>query len=122
LTKIIGVVLAIFLLLVAAAARYLRPRSVMTVWKRTLVLARLAGAERRTGETPFELGRRLALTFPEAAQPVRSLADGFVMSAYAPPDLARTARPSVMEAWIALRPMLLRRVASRVRPNRAPDL
>jgi transglutaminase-like putative cysteine protease len=122
LTKIIAVMLAMLLLLVAAAARYLRPRSVMTVWKRTLVLARLAGAERRTGETPLELGRRLALTFPEAAQPVRSLADGFVVSAYAPQDLAETAKTSVMESWTALRPMLLRRVAARIRPNRAPHL
>jgi hypothetical protein len=119
LTKIVGVVLAVLLVLFAAAARYLRPRSVMLVWKRTLVLARLAGAERRTGETPLELGRRLAQTFPEASEPVRSLADGFVVSAYAPPDLAASARASVMDAWVALRPMLLRRVASRLRPNRA---
>ena len=111
--------LAVLLGLLAAAARYLRPRSVMLVWKRTLVLARLAGAERRTGETPLELGRRLARTFPEAAEPVRSLADGFVVAAYAPPDLAGTARASVMDAWTALRPMLLRRAASRLRAKRA---
>jgi transglutaminase-like putative cysteine protease len=119
LTKIVAIVLAVLLVLFAAAARYLRPRSVMVVWKRTLVLARLAGAERRTGETPYELGRRLAQTFPEASGPVRSLADGFVVSAYAPPDLAGKARTSVMEAWTALRPMLLRRVASRLRRSRA---
>ena len=118
LTKIIGIVLAVLLVLFAAAARYLRPRSVMMVWKRTLILARLAGAERRVGETPYELGRRLAQTFPEASGPVRSLADGFVVSAYAPPDLAGKARTSVMEAWTALRPMLLRRMASRLRRNR----
>ena len=119
LTKIVGLMLAVLLGLFAAAARYLRPRSVMLVWKRTLVLARLAGAERRTGETPLELGRRLARTFPEAAEPVRSLADGFVVAAYAPPDLAGTARASVMDAWTALRPMLLRRAASRLRAKRA---
>jgi len=119
LTKVVGMVLAVLLVLFAAAARYLRPRSVMTVWKRTIVLARLAGAERRIGETPLELGRRWARTFPEASEPVRSLADGFVVSAYAPPDLAATARTSVMDAWAALRPMLLRRVASRLRPSRA---
>jgi transglutaminase-like putative cysteine protease len=118
-TEIVGIVLAVLLVLFAAAARYLRPRSVMMVWKRTLVLARLAGAERRIGETPYELGRRLAQTFPEASGPVRSLADGFVVSAYAPPDLAGKARTSVMEAWTALRPMLLRRVASRLRRSRA---
>ena len=119
LTKVVGLALAVLLVVFAAAARYLRPRSVMMVWKRTLVLARLAGAERRTGETPFELGRRLARTFPEASEPVRSLADGFVVSAYAPPDLAGSARASVMDAWAALRPMLLRRMLSRLRPNRA---
>jgi hypothetical protein len=119
LTTIVGVLLALVLLLFGAAARYLRPRKVMTVWKRTQVLARLAGAERRVGETPIELGRRLAHEFPEASEPVRSLADGFVVSAYAPPELAKDARASVMESWTALRPMLLRRVASRLRLTRA---
>lgn len=119
LTKIVGVLLALLLLVFAIAARYLRPRKVATVWKRTLVLARLAGAERRTGETPLELSRRLARTFPEASGPVRSLADGFVVAAYAPPDLAQSARASVMEAWAALRPLLLRRLAARLRPYRA---
>jgi transglutaminase-like putative cysteine protease len=119
LTRIIGVLLALMLLAFGAAARYLRPRSVTNVWRRTLVLARLAGAERRIGETPLELGRRLAHAFPEASQPVRLLADGFVVSAYAPPDLAEAARASVMEAWSSLRPLLLRRVASRLRRSRA---
>jgi transglutaminase-like putative cysteine protease len=119
LTRIVGVLLALMLLIFAVAARYLRPRKVATVWKRTLVLARLAGAERRTGETPLELSRRLARTFPEASGPVRSLADGFVVAAYAPPDLAETARASVMDAWAALRPLLLRRLAARMRPYRA---
>jgi transglutaminase-like putative cysteine protease len=118
LTKVLGIFLAVLLVLFAAAARYLRPRSVMNVWKRTIALARLAGAERLTGETPLELGRRLAHTFPEASEPVRTLADGFVVSAYAPPDLAGSARASVMDAWAALRPLLLRRVASRLRPSR----
>jgi len=119
LTRIVGILLAVLLVLFAAAARYLRPRSVSLVWKRTMVLARLAGAERRTGETPLELAKRLASRFPEASEPVRSLANGFVVSAYAPPDVARGARASVLEAWGALRPMLLRRVASRLRLNRA---
>jgi hypothetical protein len=118
LTKIIGIVLGLLLLLLAAAARYLRPRTVTGVWRRTLVLARLAGADQRSGETPFELGRRLAGSFPEAAEPMRSLASGFVIAAYAPPDVARSARAAVLEAWSALRPLLLRRVLSRFRPAR----
>jgi len=118
LTKIIGIALAVLLLLFAMAARYLRPRTVMGVWRRTLVLARLAGADQRAGETPHELGRRLAGTFPEASEPMRALASGFVVAAYAPPEVARSARASVMEAWSALRPFMLRRVLARFRPNR----
>lgn len=118
LTKIIGIVLAILLLLFAAAARYLRPRTVMGVWRRTMVLARLAGADQRSGETPYETGRRLSSTFPETVEPMRSLTNGFVVAAYAPQDVARSARASVMEAWSALRPLLLRRAFGRIRPTR----
>jgi hypothetical protein len=118
LTKIIAIVVALLLLVFAAAARYLRPRTVMGVWRRTLVLARLAGADQRSGETPFELGRRLAGRFPEASEPMRSLTNGFVVAAYAPADLAGSARASVMEAWSTLRPLLLRRVFARLRPAR----
>lgn len=116
-TKVLGVLVALLLLLLVLALRYLRPRSVMAVWKRTLVLANLAGAERRAGETPFELGRRLQRAFPEAAGPVRDLTGAFAIAAYAPPEEASTQRSSVMEAWIALRPMLLRRVIARLRPR-----
>lgn len=119
LTTMVGVLLALLLLAFAAATRYLRPRTVMSVWKRMLVLVRLAGAQRRPGETPLELGRRLAETFPEASEPLRTLAGGFVVAAYAPPALAETGRTTVMEAWFALRPLLLRRIAARVRLARA---
>jgi transglutaminase-like putative cysteine protease len=118
LTKIVGVVLALLLILFAAVARYLRPRTVMGVWRRTLVLARIAGAQEQRGETPFELGRRLAGAFPEASEPMRSLINGFVVAAYAPPEVARSARAAVMEAWSALRPLLLRRAFERFRPSR----
>ena len=118
LTKIAAVIVALILLLLAAVSRYLRPRTVMAVWRRTLALASLAGAERRPGETPYEVGRRLQRAFPEAAEPVGSLASGFVVAAYAPPEQAATARPTVMEAWSALRPTLLRRVFARLRPTR----
>jgi transglutaminase-like putative cysteine protease len=117
LTRIAGVLLAVLLFLLAAVVRYLRPRTIAAVWKRTLTLARLAGAERRLGETPLELSRRLQTTFPEASEPVGALASGFTIAAYAPPDLALSARTSVMEAWSSLRPMLLRRVFARLRPN-----
>ncbi len=116
LTKIVAIVIALLLVLFAAVARYLRPRTVMGVWRRTLVLARIAGADQRIGETPFELGRRLARTFPEASDPMRSLTNGFVVAAYAPADVAGSARASVMEAWSALRPLLLRRAFTRIRP------
>jgi transglutaminase-like putative cysteine protease len=119
LTTIVGVILAIILVLLAAVARYLRPRTVMGVWKRTLALSELAGAQRRPGETPLELGRRLQQRFPEASDAVGSLAGGFVVAAYAPKEVAASARASVMEAWSALRPMLVRRVLARLRPSRA---
>src|SRR5205823_10254116 len=114
-TKILGGFIALLLLLLVVISRYLRPRSVMAVWKRTLALASLAGAERRPGETPLELGRRIRRTFPETAEPMSALADGFVVAAYAPPDIASTSRSSVMDAWANLRPMLLRRVIARLR-------
>ncbi len=117
LTTLLGVLVAIVLLLLAAASRYLRPRTVMGVWKRMLTLAHLAGAERRPGETPNELSQRLQQTFPEASEPVSSLASGFAVAAYAPPDVASTVRASIMESWSALRPMLLRRVLARLRPR-----
>jgi hypothetical protein len=116
LTKIVGFLLAVLLVLVAAVARYLRPRTVMGVWRRTLALTRLAGVDERSGETPFEISRRLVMSFPEASEHIRSLAGGFVVAAYAPPDEARSARASVMEAWSALRPLLLRRAFKRFRP------
>jgi transglutaminase-like putative cysteine protease len=119
LTTIVGVLLALILLLAAAIARYLRPRTVMGVWKRMIALSELAGAKRRPGETPSELGRRLQRSFPEASEPVGALAGGFVIAAYAPEEIAAGSRSSVMEAWSALRPFLVRRVLSRLRPNRA---
>jgi hypothetical protein len=118
LTKIVAVLLALVLLVLAAAARYLRPRTVMGVWKRTLALAEMAGLQRKPGETPLELGRRLQERFPEASEPVGALARDFVVAAYAPPDIAAATRSSVMETWGALRPLLVRRVLARLRPNR----
>ena len=117
LTTVLGVLVAMLLLLFAAVSRYLRPRTVMGVWRRMLTLAHLAGEERRPGETPLELSLRLQQRFPEASEPVSSLARGFAVAAYAPPDVASTARTSVMESWSALRPMLLRRVLARLRPR-----
>ena len=118
LTKVVAVLFAFILVFLAGVARYLRPRSVMGVWKRLLALSQLAGAKRRPGETPLELGRRLQQRFPEASETVRALAGGFAIAAYAPHDEAIAARPSVMEAWSTLRPMLVRRVLARLRPNR----
>jgi transglutaminase-like putative cysteine protease len=119
LSEIVGVLLALVLLSFAAAARYLRPRSVMGVWKRMLSLSGLAGLNPRPGETPLELGRRMQKTFPEASEPAGALAGAFVVAAYAPPDMAESVRPSVMEAWTELRPLLLRRVLSRLRRIRS---
>jgi hypothetical protein len=116
LTTVLAVLLAVLLLLFAGIARYLRPRTVMGVWSRTLTLARFAGADPHPGETPRETSQRLRSSFPEASEPVDSLAKGFAVAAYAPPEEASTTKSSVMEAWSALRPMLLRRVLSRLKP------
>ena len=118
-TRIAGVLGALVLLFIGLAARYLRPRTVMGVWRRVLVLARLAGAELQPGETPSELDKRLGRAFPEAAPHLHSLTDAFVVAAYAPPEMAQATKPSVMEAWAFLRPIMVRRILSRVRPGRA---
>ncbi|TMF00279.1 MAG: transglutaminase domain-containing protein [Chloroflexi bacterium] len=118
-TRIVGVLGALLLLLIGLGARYLRPRTVMGVWRRVLVLARMAGAELQSGETPSELEKRLGRAFPEAAPHLHSLTDAFVVAAYAPPEMAQSTKPSVMEAWASLRPMMVRRVLSRVRPGRS---
>jgi hypothetical protein len=89
----------------------------MGVWKRTLVLSRLAGAESRPSETPFETSRRMRSSFPEVTEPMRTLARGFVVAAYAEPEEAKSTRRSVMDAWNELRPLLLRRVLARIRPR-----
>ena len=117
LTKGLAVIVALLLLVLVAALRYLRPRTVTAVWRRMITLAGIAGAERRPGETPFEAGRRLQRAFPEAATPMGDLTDAYVVAAYAPPDVASGQRASVMEAWVALRPMLIRRVLARLRPR-----
>jgi transglutaminase-like putative cysteine protease len=118
LTRILAVLLAVMLLIAAYVSRYLRPRTVMGVWQRTLVLARLAGAAVSPGETPYEVGRRLARVFPEVDSPMRALAGGFAVAAYAPPDLAAEARGGVLDAWAQLRPLMLKRVFARARPHR----
>lgn len=98
------------------AARYLRPRSVGGVWKRTHALASLAGIGAREGETPLEFGIRLATEMPEAAEPARRLAERFTVAAYAPREAAEGARDPVFVAWAELRPALVRRVTRRRRP------
>ena len=96
-------------------SRYLRPRTVSGVWRRTSLLSGLAGVRFRAGETPIEFGARLAREIPEAATPARELAHSFAVAAYAPHDLAATTRTPVMAAWEELRPVLLRRVRGRLR-------
>ncbi|HET7466946.1 MAG TPA: transglutaminase domain-containing protein [Candidatus Dormibacteraeota bacterium] len=114
---ILGVIGALMILLIAIGARYLRPRTVSGVWRRVLVLARLAGAELSPGETPRELDKRLGRAFPEAATYLHALTDAFVVAAYAPPDEAPASKAAVMESWSLLRPVMLRRVAARIRPG-----
>lgn len=110
---VITVLAGLFLVL----ARYLRPRSVVQVWRRLLLLCRLAGLPTAIGETPFEFGRRLAAAVPEAATPIRAMAENFAVAAYAPATLAASRRDAIMNLWRELRPTLLRRVARRFTPS-----
>jgi hypothetical protein len=115
------VALVVLVLVVAGAglagSRYLRPHSVSRVWGRASQLAALAGVRRQPGETPLEYGTRLARDIPEAAGPAAELARSFTVAAYAPREVAATSREEVMAAWAELRPILLRRLGSRVRPT-----
>ena len=112
------VVLALVILIAGTwlfISRYLRPRTVSGVWRRTSLLSGLAGVRFRAGETPIEFGARLAREIPEAATPARTLAQSFAVAAYAPHDIAAATRTPVMAAWEELRPLLLRRVRGRLR-------
>ena len=97
-------------------SRYLRPHTAGQAWNRLGRLSRLAGEEGPPGETPSELGRRLAAAYPEAAHPIRELTDSFVVAAYAPAETARRRSGDVVERWVQIRPHLVRRLVQRLRP------
>lgn len=117
-TPVAAVVLFVLVLLYVAASRYLRPETVAGVWSRATRLTQLAGVRLRLGETPIEFGDRVAGEFPEAAAGIRRLAVDFAVAAYAPRGLAEQRKPAVMAGWAALRPLLLRRMATRLVPDR----
>jgi hypothetical protein len=98
-------------------SRFLRPKTVGGVWRRTGFLVRLAGIKVIPGETPHEYGRRLAKEIPEAGSELTELARSFAIAAYAPATVAARSRTSIMAAWESLRPQLLRRVVQRFSPG-----
>jgi transglutaminase-like putative cysteine protease len=108
--------LLVLTLLYFALSRYLRPQTVAGVWRRANLLVKLAGVRPRSSETPIEFGDRVASEIPEAAAGIRQLAVDFAVAAYAAPPAAAERKPAVMADWGSLRPILLRRVASRLRP------
>ncbi|HKF75808.1 MAG TPA: transglutaminase domain-containing protein, partial [Candidatus Dormibacteraeota bacterium] len=108
-----AILLLLCVLAAVALSRYLRPGTPAGVWRRTTLLVRLTGVRLRPGETPIEFGDRVAGEFPEAAPHVRRLASDFAAAAYGPPGLAEQRTPAVLADWTALRPLLLRRIASR---------
>ncbi|MBJ7603696.1 MAG: transglutaminase domain-containing protein [Candidatus Dormibacteraeota bacterium] len=111
--------LALFLALgLLFLSRYLRPGTADGAWSRTRRLAALAGIRGSPGETPLEFGRRLAREMPEAAGPAGRLADRFTLAAYAPRQLAEAAEDAALEAWLELRPLLLRRLKDRLTRRR----
>jgi transglutaminase-like putative cysteine protease len=117
-TPVAAVLLFLAVMLYVAASRYLRPQTVAGVWSRAVRLTWLAGVRSEVGDTPIEFGDRVAGEFPEAAAGMRQLAVDFAVAAYAPRGLAEQRKPAVMAGWAALRPLLLRRVASRLVPER----
>lgn len=98
-----------------AISRYLRPRTVSGVWRRTSLLSRLAGLGPQAAETPLEFGARLGMELPEAAKAAQELATQFTVAAYGPPELAAGTRGAILATWEELRPLLLHRVRLRFR-------
>lgn len=117
------VALAALLLLLGicalAAIRWLRPRSMAAIWRRTRSLARIAGVPRDRGETPIEFGRRLGSLVPAAADAAHVLAEQVTVASYAPDREEAASQGSVEEAWSVVRGQLLRRLLRRRRG--APD-
>ena len=110
-----ALVLVVVVVAWVLVSRYLRPKTVSGVWRRTGLLSALAGVRGQPSETPLEFGARLAREVLEAAKPARQLAESFAVAAYAPRELALGTRDGVLAAWEELRPALLRRVRSRLR-------
>lgn len=113
-TPVGAAVLLVLVLLFIALSRFLRPQTVGGVWRRATLLLQLAGVRPRVGETPIEFGDRVAGRFPETAAGMRQLAGDFAVAAYGPLRLAEQRKPAVLAGWGSLRPLLLRRVASRI--------
>jgi transglutaminase-like putative cysteine protease len=114
-TPVAALVLLVLVLLYVLASRFLRPQTVAGVWRRAMLLLELAGVRPRVGETPIEFGDRVAGAFPEAASGMRQLAGDYAVAAYAPPPLAEGRKAAILADWGSLRPLLLRRIAARVR-------
>jgi len=114
-TPIGAIVLLLLVLLYVLGSRFLRPQTVAGVWRRAMLLLQLAGVRQRIGETPIEFGDRVAGAFPEAATGIRQLAVDYAAAVYAPRPLAEGRRAAILAGWGALRPLLLRRIAARLR-------
>jgi hypothetical protein len=104
---------AVFAVAFLVVSRWLRPRRIQSIWRRSGVLARLAGVPPHGSDTPFEFGERLARALPPAAEPARELARQVTLAAYAPIGTAGGSRDAAAEAWAQLRGRLLRRLLDR---------
>jgi hypothetical protein len=114
-TPVGALILLVLVLLYVLSSRYLRPQTVAGVWRRAMLLVELAGVRPRVGETPIEFGDRVAGAFPEAASGMRQLAGDYAVAAYAPPPMAEGRKAAILAGWGSVRPLLLRRIAARVR-------
>jgi transglutaminase-like putative cysteine protease len=114
-TPVGALILLVLVLLYVLSSRFLRPQTVAGVWGRAMLLLELAGVRPRVGETPIEFGDRVAGAFPEAASGMRQLAGDYAVAAYAPSPIAEGRKAAILAGWGSLRPLLLRRIAARVR-------
>lgn len=110
-----GLLLALAAGLFLAGSRYLRPTTAGGAWRRTALLARLAGVRHLQAETPAEFARRLGQEVPEVRQPALRLAEAYAVAAYGPPEMASSSRRLVLDAYTELRPGLLARIRDRNR-------
>ena len=89
------------------------------VYARTGHLAALSGLGPRHSFTPYEFGRRLALTVPDVSTDVNRIVDTYVRVCYGRNSMSEEDRYSVADAWPRVRNGLLRRALYNLVPGKS---